>query len=328
MENKNEYTAEDLKEMQEWNLQKKIQVTQHKIIEWYEYFEGKVYLSFSGGKDSTVLADLVARVCKVHNLRLTLVFADTGLEYPEVRKFTNTFTEWIRTTYEIEVELVKLKPIKPFHKVIEEFGYPIISKDVSYTVRYARKGSVWAVNNFKGLDNKGNPSKFKKGMYSKHAYLVDAPFKISDQCCHYLKTKPCKDYERETGNKPIIGTMASESSRRRNAYLKNGCNSFDSKRQSSTPMGFWTDQDVLKYLSSFNIPYASVYGDIVEKDNGRLYTTKCDRTGCFACGFGCQIDKSPNRFQRLKETHPKLYDYCINRLGMGEVLDYINVDYK
>lgn len=321
------YTKSDLKEMQEWCLQKKIQVTQHKIIEWYKHFDNKVYVSFSGGKDSTVLADLTARVCKVHNKKLTLVFADTGLEYPEVRKFTNEFTQWLINTYKIDVELIKLKPIKPFTQVIKEYGYPIISKDVALSVRYARKGSQWAINNFDGLDNKGKPSNFKKGMYSKYKYLVNAPFKISDECCAFLKEKPCLNYEKETGNKPIIGIMASESKRRKNAYLKNGCNSFESKRQTSTPMGFWKETDILIYLRDFNIPYASVYGDIIENDKGKLYTTGCDRTGCIFCGFGCQAEKEPNRFQRLMITHPKLYDYCMNKLGLREVLDYIGVKY-
>ena len=45
------------------------------------------------------------------------------------------------------------------------------------------------------------------------------------------------------------------------------------------------------------------------------------------CMFGAHLEKEPNRFQRLKETHPKQYDYCINKLGLGEVLDYINVKY-
>lgn len=46
------------------------------------------------------------------------------------------------------------------------------------------------------------------------------------------------------------------------------------------------------------------------------------------CGFGVHLEKGENRFQRMALTHPKQYDYCINRLGLGEVLDYIGVDYK
>ena len=144
-------------------------------------------------------------------------------------------------------------------------------------------------------------------------------------------------------------------------WLTTGCNAFESKRPISMPMAFWTEQDVLHYLKEFNIPYCSVYGDIKVKesdgeldgqinfsdylglnnDNDVLELTGLRRTGCVFCMFGAHLDKEPNRFQRMKETHPRQYDYCINGgeyvdgiwtpnkkgLGMGYVLDYINVKY-
>ena len=64
----------------------------------------------------------------------------------------------------------------------------------------------------------------------------------------------------------IVGTMACESVRRQNAYLKNGCNAFHKREPTSQPMSFWTEQDVLEYLRLTGIPYASIYGDIVERD--------------------------------------------------------------
>ena len=59
----NAYTRQDLSVMQAWPLERKIRVTQAKIIEWYHHYGGKVAVSFSGGKDSTVLLDLARRVC-------------------------------------------------------------------------------------------------------------------------------------------------------------------------------------------------------------------------------------------------------------------------
>ena len=99
----------------------------------------------------------------------------------------------------------------------------------------------------------------------------------------------------------------------------------------------------MQYIKKYNLDYASVYGDLIEDENGTLYFTGCQRTGCVFCGFGCHLEKELNRFQRLAETHPKLYNYCINGgeynedgiwqpskegLGMGKVLDYIGVNYK
>lgn len=303
----NKYTSLDLKTMQSWSLSRKILVTQTRIIEWYIKNNGKVYVSFSGGKDSTVLLDLVRRIYP----DVPAVFIDTGLEYPELREFVKTIPN-----------VVWLRPEMNFRKVIETYGYPLISKNVSRAVHDVRKlgNNCWFARAFDGRE---------KGFYDyrKYKYLVDAPFEISNQCCEIMKKKPLKKYEKETEYKPIIGTLASESQSRKVAWLHNGCNSFDSKNPKSQPISFWTEQDILEYLKSFDIPYASVYGDIIEDENGDLKTTGCNRTGCVFCGFGCHLEKEPNRFQSLKETHPKLWNYCMKPwssggLGMKEVLEY------
>ena len=166
-----------------------------------------------------------------------------------------------------------------------------------------------------------------------------------------MKKRPAHKYEQRTGHKPIIATMAEESFQRQSAWLKNGCNAFDTDRPVSNPLSFWQQQDILQYLKSFGVPYCSVYGDIVNQDNQlklfesdseRLITTGCDRTGCMFCMFGIMSDKTPNRFQRLKRTHPKIYDYCVGGgeydengilkpnkqgLGIGKIFDYIGIEY-
>ena len=319
----NKYTPEDLKMMQSWPLERKIQVTQTRIIEWYQRNDGKVYVSFSGGKDSTVLLDLVRRIYP----DVPAVFIDTGLEYPELREFIKTIPN-----------VTWLKPKMNFRKVIEKYGYPVISKEVSKRVhwgkRYLEEGKVgyWA---YQSLAQPVFTKDGKRSPYDKHkyGYLLDAPFKVSDNCCKIMKKDTAHKYVNQTGRKPIIATMACESQLRKMAWLKNGCNAFDATNPASTPMSFWTEQDVLRYLKEYNIPYASVYGEIVEDSSGRLHTTKCDRTGCVFCSYGAQCEKEPNRFQMLKQTHPKLWNYCMKPwdeggLGMKEVLDYIGVKYE
>ncbi len=302
------YTKEDLKIMQSWSLERKIQVTQTRIIEWYQHWEGKVYVSFSGGKDSTVLLDLARRIYP----DIEAVFVDTGLEYPEIRAFVKTFNN-----------VTWLKPKMNFKQVIEQYGYPVISKRVSRQIHDVKKHgeNCWAWGCFNGRE-KGflNMEKWKP--------LIEAPFKISDQCCNVMKKKPMKEYGKKTGKKAIIGTRADESQQRVGTWLKQGCNAFNNKEPISQPLSFWTEQDILQYLKQFNIPYASIYGDIVENEQGKLMTTGVSRTGCMFCMFGVHLEKEPNKFQRMAVTHPKQYDYCINKLGCGKVLDYIGVDYS
>jgi 3'-phosphoadenosine 5'-phosphosulfate sulfotransferase (PAPS reductase)/FAD synthetase len=304
-------TLDDLKTMQAWPLKRKIQVTQTRIMEWHIRHNGKCAVSFSGGKDSTVLLHL-ARRCYPD---LEAVYVDTGLELPEVRQFALS-----------QENVTVLKPDMNFREVLQTHGFCYPSKDVAHTIYYARKGSAWAHQRLQGINADGTPSRWRETHYKKWAFLLDAPFTISANCCAVMKEKPLNRFHKETGKTAIVGTMAAESERRKQAWLKTGCNAFDAKRPISKPMSFWLEDDVLRCLRDFHIPYASVYGDIVEDKKGQLITTGERRTGCCFCVTGCHRDKV-NRFQRLAVSHPKLYDYCIHNLGVGEFLDYIGVDY-
>lgn len=313
------YTKEDLKIMQGWSLERKIRVTQTRILEWYQHWQGQVYVSFSGGKDSTVLLDL-ARRCYPD---IEAVFVDTGLEYPEIREFVKSKdnVSWI---YPIKFDKQKKEWVKTnFREIIETHGYPVISKRVAGYVESSKRNPHCKRAQYL----KGEIENILYGN-GKYAYLIDAPFKISEKCCDAMKKQPMKNFCKKTGKHPIIGTMASESISRTITWQKKGCNSFDKLDPTSQPLSFWTEQDVLKYIKQFNIPYASIYGDIVENEHGELMTTGASRTGCMFCMFGVHLEKNPNRFQRMAVTHPKQYDYCINNLGCGKVLDYIGVDYS
>ena len=109
----------------------------------------------------TVLADLTARIYAVDRKMngdadpLTLVFVNTGLEYPEIQRFTKEYAEWLRTTYEIPVNLVPLAPELTFPQVLTEYGYPVISKEVAKTIYYARRGSGWALKQMDGKNRHG-----------------------------------------------------------------------------------------------------------------------------------------------------------------------------
>lgn len=149
-----------------------------------------------------------------------------------------------------------------------------------------------------------------------------------------MKKSPIGIYQRKHKVVPFIGTLAEESRLREQAWVRHGCNAFDAKHQTSQPLSFWTEQDILKYLYIEGWEIASVYGDIVGVDKDgmeyepmpgvdcTLKCTGCQRTGCVFCGFGCHLEKGETRFQRLAKTHPKQYEYC---MGGGQWAD--NPDY-
>lgn len=337
-------TKDDLRYFQAMPLDIKIAMTKARIREWVrEYGQEGVYVSFSGGKDSTVLLDLVRQDFP----SVEAVFVNTGLEYPEIQRFVKSFDN-----------VTILRPKMRFDEVIRKYGYPIISKEVSLCIYYARRGSEWGIRQLNGLDKNGNPHSFKQAMYSKYKPLLDTDFLISDKCCGVMKEKPIDDYAKRVGKLPITAIMANESKKRETAWLMTGCNSFDAKKPMSKPMSFWTEQDVLQYTKQNSLPIASVYGDIeyatdpeqlrlwdcFEGECGcdKLTTTGCKRTGCIFCAFGCHLEKEPSRFQRLKQTHPRQYEYCIGGgaydtdgiwkpnaegLGMGHVFDELNKIY-
>ena len=189
----NKFTATDLKMMQAEPLDVKILKTKQRIREYYNYFDGQVYVSFSGGKDSTVLLHIIRQLYP----EVPAIFVDTGLEYPEVKEFVKTWDN---------VEIVR--PPKTFRQVIEQFGYPLVSKKIAGYVATAKRNPDSARAKFLRGDLDSKIFGFGEG---KWYYLVDAPFKVSDYCCDVMKKQPGHKYQRETGRHPIIGTLAEES---------------------------------------------------------------------------------------------------------------------
>lgn len=334
----NAHTINELKQLQAMPLPVKVAMTQNRIRAWVnEFGTDGVYVSFSGGKDSTVLLDIVRGLYP----EVPAVFVDTGLEYPEIREFVKTFDN-----------VVWLKPKMNFRKVIETYGYPFFSKEVSrkFNDMYSchDKGKRSYVDDQLEGNYLSKNGKYNMISIEHFKFLKEAPFRISHKCCDVMKKQPVKQYGRKEGRKAFTAQMACESMLRQQQWIKYGCNAFGGKYPISNPMSFWTEQDVLRYIKEHDLPIASVYGQIVAdngaedfegqmdiselgliEDNRPLKTTGCQRTGCMFCGFGCHLESNPNRFEKMKETHPKQYDYIMRPKEQGglnykEVIDWIN----
>jgi len=287
-----------LEEMQALPLADKVWIAKKRVVEWYNHWDGQVHVSFSGGKDSTGLLHLVRSVYP----DVRAVFCDTGLEFPEIRDFVKTVrdVDWV-------------KPAMNFRKVIEKYGYPVVSKEQSRYIHDVRDGNGEATKRLRMTGIKRDGTKSRCRISEKWKYLVKAPFKISDSCCDVMKKRPLFKYEKEHGTMPYIGTMASDSMARRAAFQKNGCNAFGTKHPVSKPLSPWREDDIWAYIKKEGVPYCKIY------DMGY------ERTGCMFCAFGAHMDGSPNRFERMAETHPSQHRFCMDALGMEAVLEYVGV---
>jgi 3'-phosphoadenosine 5'-phosphosulfate sulfotransferase (PAPS reductase)/FAD synthetase len=308
-------TKSELQQMQSLPLHLKLIKSRERIREWFEYWNGRVVVSFSGGIDSTVLLHMVRQ--QYPNVKA--MFCDTGLEYPEIRSFVKSISN-----------VDTIRPAHSFKYVIEKHGYPVVSKTVADGIadlQRAGPNNTATVNlRLTGITRAGRfcPSRM---IPKKWLFLKDAPFKVSDHCCNVLKKDPLHKYAHENNVTHMTAEMACDSKTREKNYMESGCNAFASKLPKSTPMGFWTRQDVLTYIKVFNLPYSSVYGEIIyDHATKQLETTGEQRTGCMFCMFGVHMEGTPNRFERMKVTHPKHYAVCMN-LGCGAVMDYIGVRY-
>lgn len=321
-------TKNELIMLQSLPLEDKVMKSKQRIREWVQYWgDDGVYVSFSGGKDSTVLLQLVRSIYP----NIKAVYVDTGLEYPEIKEFVKSFDN---------VEI--LHPKMNFRQVIEKYGYPVISKEVSECIAGAREAILKNIINQRlkqmngqWTDKFGNKSQFN---YENWKPLMTLPFKISNKCCDIMKKNPAHVYSKAKHMVQITGQLASESRLRTQKWIQNGCNAFESKNPTSNPLSFWTEQDILYYIKEKELKIASVYGDIAYASNqisieeilkedciwmdlrklSKLCTTGCARTGCMFCLFGMHLEKGETRMQRLHRTHPKIYEYV---LGGGEFND-------
>jgi 3'-phosphoadenosine 5'-phosphosulfate sulfotransferase (PAPS reductase)/FAD synthetase len=293
-----------LRQLQSLSLNAKVARTERKIREWYNHWQGDVYVAFSGGLDSTVLLDIVRNLYP----DVPAVFCDTGLEYPEIRDFVKSVDN-----------VIWLKPKLTFKETLEKYGYPVISKRVAHMLYQLRNTKSEGLRNLRltGLHPRSGKTHPAGKVPNKWMFLREAPFDVSATCCDVMKKRPSLKYEKETGRKVMTGRMCDESFQRQQKWMQQGgCNAFGGKRPHSDPMSHWLTGESKEYVVSQGIPYSP------------LYDMGFDGSGCMFCMFGIQLEAEPNRFQRMKKIHPAQWRYCMDKLGCRQVLEYIGVPYE
>ena len=256
-----------------------------------------------------------------------------------------------------DLGIISIKSYKSKVDILNEVGFPVISKRIAgkidllqhptpdnETVRHAIiTGECGEQGHFAKDSRMKLPQKWLKlfGGYENEnegvSYQIPN-FLVSNKCCYYIKEKPCDDWAKEHNSWPFLGMMASEGGQREEALVEHGCNYYGKTVMRSAPFAPFLRQDILQLALDLNVPVPEIYGEIAMKPNGELYTTLAQRTGCSMCGFGIHMEKRPHRFDRLRESNPKewefyMYKCCTDKetgekYGWGRVLDYIGVGWE
>lgn len=302
--------------------------------EFFDHCDGNVFCSV-GGLDSIVLLTFLRKYIDKNMPGVSI----SSLEDKSIQEVHRTFDN-----FQI------LKPLKSKVHVLKEHGFPVISKEKAgkiqllqnptsknTTVRHAiitgetgklggyktketgsrmRLPQKW-LNLFAGPENEKYGTSYKT-----------APFRVSPDCCYWMKERPADLYAKESKRHPYMGLMASEGGQRRSALIKNGCNYYGKTVIRSCPFAIFNRQDILQLALDLKVPVPRIYGEIVRESDGTLRTTRAQRTGCSMCGFGIHIEKRPHRFDRLREDNEKEWSFWMYAQGWGKVLDYIGVKWE
>lgn len=351
MENKKEMTIEEFKahkknqraqfaQMQQLPYEIKLKKAEMRAYEFLEEMDKRglnAHVSV-GGLDSITLLMFLRKI---------------GIDVPAI-SVSSLEDKSIQEIHK-QLGVITVRGKKNKVQIMQEYGFPVISKRIAgniekiqnpternKTVRHAIiTGECGEQGHFAKNSRMQLPKRWLElfgGADEEGKQYKEAFFKVSNKCCLYLKEKPCEDWAKEHNSKPYLGIMASEGGQREDGLIDHGCNYYGKTVIRSAPFGIFLRQDLLQLALDLEVPVPSIYGTIERKDDGTLYTTKAQRTGCSMCGFGVHMEKRPHRFDQLRERSPKEWEFymyrCVTdpetgeKYGWGKVLDYIGVEWE
>ena len=265
-----------------------------------QYGEENFYLSFSGGKDSTVLSALVDLA--LPNNQIPRVFADTGIDLNIVRDFVFDMAK-------SDDRFVIIKPSVPIKQMLEKDGYPFKSKKHAKKLgTYQRNGWTKTTQNY--LYPSDECKTFACPKILRYQFSEDFKLKVDYKCCVNLKENPLREWAKEN-HKPIaiVGIMKSEGGSR----LKGKCLAFNNKKlKAFQPLIPVTKEWENWFISEYNIQICDIY----------YPPYNFDRTGCKGCPFNIYLQKEldvlekyfPNEKKQCEIIWKPVYDEY-RRLG-------------
>lgn len=165
--------------------------------------EDKFYLSFSGGKDSTILHYLLD--IALPNNKIPRVFINTGIEYIDIYKF-------VKELASKDSRFVIIQPTKPIKEILEKYGYPFKSKEHSLRIDQFNRGmnSNYIKKYISGYDKNGKPCSFVCPEILKYQFEERGKYNYSSQCCNKLKKEPAHKWQKENHKSIVITGMRAE----------------------------------------------------------------------------------------------------------------------
>lgn len=329
----------------------KVQMSKIRIRDFYDEAirRGKNCHVSVGGLDSITLACLIR----------SMGYTEEQIPFVSASQLEDLSIQKVHK----ELGCINVKPLKSKVKVLQEEGFPVLSKKIANkidtlahpteknkTIRHAIiTGNCGAQGHYAQNSKMQLPSGYLKlfgGLDEEGralGYGAPTNFKVSNKCCYYLKEAPCDKWAKEHNSVPFLGIMASEGGQRADALEEHGCNYWGKTTARSAPFSFYYHSDVIHLAVDLGVHIPEIYGEVKKSEKPNKFgdyeytTTGEQRTGCSMCGFGIQLESRPHRFDRLYERSPKEWDFWLNRCckdddgieyGWGRVLDYIGIPWR